>query len=606
LRICVIAAFFASFSTLAVSADGTCSTCNEPAFPEAAVFLAGKGYPVEAYSILLTWTERLSGGTGGVATGYHVLQRETSVAFDLYSDAAGNLLDEKSQRELGIREKNWDLPPIEQKSEIPAPIKKRLSARPTPVAAKTFASSASVSLPALDVASLLEEDEARASGPGKGVQRIGVTRTFSNKIVVSGCDAPSIGEWRTMDDGTRVWSLKLESPEAKALRVHFATLVLPFGGKVIVYNENNPTEAYGPYTRPYSDETDFWSASVFSSAVVVELSVPASVSCDSLKLIIDDVVHTYADFGLLAWTKASGTCHEDVSCHDEWATTATGVGGFTFISKPDQLHCTGALIADTDSSSDIPYFLTANHCISSQTGKMGASSMEFYWLYQTSSCGGDVPSLSEVPRNSDGADFLAGVSSSTGSDFTLVRMRSTPSADVAYLGWSSQTVTGGTSVVAIHHPQGDYKRISFGITSESGSPSHDNSPVKPYEYFSEVLWNIGSTESGSSGSPLFLEDSRKLVGQLWGGYASCSKPEEPDYFGRFEKTYSVLSPWLSPEADPMDVDESGTIDSVDVQLVVNDVLGMSIRYNADVNRSGAVDAVDVQLIILAVLEELSN
>jgi hypothetical protein len=281
---------------------------------------------------------------------------------------------------------------------------------------------------------------------------------------------------------------------------------------------------------------------------------------------------------------------------------ARGVGGFTFIIEPNQLHCAGTLIADTDPRTNIPYFLTANHCVSMQSGSVGASSMEFFWLYQADSCDETPPALAAVPRTTGGADFLAGISSGAGSDFALVRLRNDPPADLPRVGWSAASVAVGTEVTAIHHPSNEYKRISFGVLTDTGSPQSGGDPAKPYELFHEVHWNAGSTESGSSGAPLLLSDSQLLIGQLWGGYASCGKPQEPDYFGRFDKTFPVLEPWLDPSANPCDIDNSGAVDSVDIQLVVDAALGISIQYNGDVDGSGAVDAVDVQLVINAVLK----
>jgi len=103
-----------------------------------------------------------------------------------------------------------------------------------------------------------------------------------------------------------------------------------------------------------------------------------------------------------------------------------------------------------------------------------------------------------------------------------------------------------------------------------------------------------------------LADTQVIVGQLWGGYAACGKPEEPDYFGRFDKTFPVLEPWLAPVISPMDVNRSGSVDSADVQLVVNAALGIPIPYDADVDGSSAVDAVDVQLVIIAVLKGMGT
>ncbi len=587
-----------------VAADENCSSCDQPAFPEAAAFLAEKGYPAEQYTVLLSWQEVAPGGDRRVVTGYHVLATYGAEAFDLYSDSTGDLLDVEALKILGIRAKKWDLPPIEQQSEFPLELKKSLPARPVPMGLKGKMP-VSIGLPPLNLGALLDEDALDASTPRKGVQRVGIVRSLPETVAVIGTQEPSAGSWQTLDDGSRLWSVTLESPDARAIRVHFAALHLPPGGQVIVYNTDNPAEAYGPYIRPYGGEPDLWSASCFSDIVTVECRLPAEADLNDLKLLIDDVVHTYADFGLLTWTKAAGSCNLDVTCYSEWAATARGIGGFTFISTPSQVHCTGTLIADTDPGSRIPYFLTANHCVSAQDGSSGASSMEFFWLYQTSICNGTPPLMSTVPRTSDGADFLAGISSATGSDFALVRLRSAPPEDLTYVGWTSEPVSVGSSVTVIHHPLGEYKRISFGTTTNTGSPLNGYKPVKPYSDFTEVHWNQGTTEPASSGSPLLLTDTQVIVGQLWGGYAACSKPEEPDYFGRFDKTFAVLEPWLAPVIDPMDVNRSGSVDSADVQLVVNAALGIPIQYNADVDGSGAVDAVDVQLVIIALLKGIA-
>jgi DNA-binding beta-propeller fold protein YncE len=54
-------------------------------------------------------------------------------------------------------------------------------------------------------------------------------------------------------------------------------------------------------------------------------------------------------------------------------------------------------------------------------------------------------------------------------------------------------------------------------------------------------------------------------------------------------------------ADPEDINGDNAIDAVDVQLVINAVLGLPIDFEADVNGDGATDAIDVQLVINAVL-----
>jgi len=99
-----------------------------------------------------------------------------------------------------------------------------------------------------------------------------------------------------------------------------------------------------------------------------------------------------------------------------------------------------------------------------------------------------------------------------------------------------------------------------------------------------------------------LQSTQQIIGQLWGGLASCDLPDEPDYFGRFDVSFPMLKSYIAPSAGPDDIDGSGVVDATDVQLVINAVLnGKTSGYNADVNNSGKVDAVDIQLVILAAL-----
>lgn len=586
---------------LAFIAQGEeCESCGAPAFPEAQAFLNAKGYPEDTYTVLLAWAEAARLRPGMLVTGYHLAPKTGGTPFDLYSDAAGNLLSGQELAALGIAPKNWSLPPVEQMEEIPPPLAKALPARPVPLGSEP---SAVVALPAVDIAALQAEDAERANAPAgrKTARRVGIVRDLSEPIRIEG-NVVNTGMWRTTDDGGWVWAVTIESPGARALRLRFTELAVPAGCRVIVYNARHPNEAYGPFDRFYPGDTDLFSDSCFSDAVTVECTVAPGNEPAGLRIAIENVVHTYVDFDELPWAKAeAGPCNLDVSCYEAWAVTARGAGGFSFISRPNQLHCSGTLIADLREESTIPYFLTANHCVSVQSGTSGASSMEFYWLYQTAVCNGARPAIASTPRTSGGADLLATVNSSMGTDFALVRLRNAPPDGLSYAGWTTTPPPIGTEVVAIHHPRGDFKRISFGRLSDAGSPQQGGDPVKPYEYFHESLWHDGTTEGGSSGCPLMRADTHQIIGQLWGGYASCTYTDEPDYFGRFDKTFPLIAAWMNQVDSPLDVNGSGEINIVDVQLVVNALLGMPIVHNADVDSSGKVDATDLQLVILAVL-----
>jgi hypothetical protein len=167
--------------------------------------------------------------------------------------------------------------------------------------------------------------------------------------------------------------------------------------------------------------------------------------------------------------------------------------------------------------------MTANHCRINATS---AASLVTYWNYQSSRCGGARNGT--LNQFNTGSRFL---SSSAKSDFALVRLNSAPNKEwgVTYAGWDNSGVDA-SSAVAIHHPNTDEKSISFEndpttVTGYLGSEvPGDGTHVRVED------WDKGTTEPGSSGSPLFNQDHR-VIGQLHGGWASCSS-QTADYYGR--------------------------------------------------------------------------
>jgi len=576
--------------------------CGADRFPEAATFLAGHGYPQSSYRVLLSWRERGRNLSAGTVTGYRIAPVSGHEPFDLYSDAAGRLLSDSDLEHAGIARKTWDLPPAEQSPEISRQMSKFIAPKPQPAGpARNAQAGEWLLLDPLDMGKVLAEDLERQLQGAKSAQRIGVFQDFPQRIRVAGARA-NLGRWETLSDGTRLWSVRIYSPEAVAQRIHFATLDLPRGAQVVVYNASYPEEAYGPYTAPYPGESDLWAASCFSDAVAVECAVPAGVPVEPVRIVLDQTAHIYADFATLPWGKAlneAGSCNLDVACYPDWQETSWGVGGIGSITRgTGVLWCTGSLIADSVPETEIPYFLTAEHCVGTA---QEASALEFYWLWQRETCGGALLPVYSVPRTTGGADFMVSSPAPSGSDFTLLRLRNQPPEGLTYLGWTTVAPPIDTSVTCIHHPSGDYKRISFGdLITGAAYPATVH----------RVGWNEGTTEKGSSGSPLMLTDTQQVIGQLWRGNASCSMPREAggwDEFGRFDVTYPLAAPWLGPiePAGPADINKDGFLDAVDIQLVINAALGVPVDPDFEPNVSGdpdgQVNAVDIQLVINAAL-----
>ena len=377
--------------------------CGADRFPEAATFLAGHGYPQSSYRVLLSWRERGRNLSAGTVTGYRIAPVSGDEPFDLYSDAAGRLLSDSDLEHAGIARKTWDLPPAEQSPEISRQMSKFIAPKPQPAGpARNAQAGEWLLLDPLDMGKVLAEDLERQLQGAKSAQRIGVFQDFPQRIRVAGARA-NLGRWETLSDGTRLWSVRIYSPEAVAQRIHFATLDLPRGAQVVVYNASYPEEAYGPYTAPYPGESDLWAASCFSDAVAVECAVPAGVPVEPVRIVLDQTAHIYADFATLPWGKAlneAGSCNLDVACYPDWQETSWGVGGIGSITRgTGVLWCTGSLIADSVPETEIPYFLTAEHCVGTA---QEASALEFYWLWQRETCGGALLPVYSVPRTTGG------------------------------------------------------------------------------------------------------------------------------------------------------------------------------------------------------------
>jgi lysyl endopeptidase len=145
-------------------------------------------------------------------------------------------------------------------------------------------------------------------------------------------------------------------------------------------------------------------------------------------------------------------------------------------------------------------------------------------------------------------------------DLTLVEVDDPDLAryDLYLSGWNRQSPAPTDSAVAIHHPQGDAKRITFEydpatITYLTRSSSRDDTHIT-------VEWDAGTTEGGSSGGPLFT-GSQRIVGVLSAGGRGC---EIQDWFGRialgFENGNYTPDGFQRPAtlADWLDPTDSGT------------------------------------------------
>jgi hypothetical protein len=381
-------------------------------------------------------------------------------------------------------------------------------------------------------------DQARAEPTAGKASVLGLVRDLPAPLIFLG-PGQNVS-WQPVGDGGWVARLTLSSPGAEILRVQWRGRSLPPGTVLSVLNADGTSagDSLGPVEEA-------WAPSLLADAALLEAYLPpgASPADGASRLSVAQVVHGLESPKSSPATSIEGTCHDSVTCADSaWQTAGDGVAYMTFLNGSILTRCSGTLLNDNDPDTQVPYFLTANHCINTQTK---ASTAEFYWFFQADTCNtttSGTVTTSGMIKTSNGGTLLATGAASTASgsakynqsstDFTLLQLATAPPAGVYYNGWSTAAVASGQSVTAIHHPQGTYQRISTGAKTATN-----------YTYYWPVQWSSGTTVQGSSGGPL-LNASHQVIGQLFDGAASCGNLLGVDNFGRLDQTYPFIASYI--------------------------------------------------------------
>jgi hypothetical protein len=361
------------------------------------------------------------------------------------------------------------------------------------------------------------------------------------------------GVWQDLPGGGRVWRLRVQAPNATDLNLGFSRFRLPAGAMMHVISER---DGYfqGPYTaednKPHGE---LWTGVVPGDRAVVELHLPAAAAVEP-QLELRWIGRGYRDlFAKESETAKQGSCNIDVVCAegDEWRDEIRSVAKYTYVRSPYQYACTGTLIRDVAGTAT-PYFLSAWHC---DVDESIDQSVVVYWNYESPSCG--ALSGGPLSQNQNGVIYRA---SREDADFVLLELEDMPdeSFDVYFSGWDARTSIQPQGGVCIHHPSGDEKAISFnddplstvaGVTIVDLDGNPVGTVINPWEVDN---WEDGTTEGGSSGAGLWDPDTRRIVGTLSGGAASCLNPGGADYYAKFSRAWdgdgssSRLKDWLDP------------------------------------------------------------
>lgn len=371
-------------------------------------------------------------------------------------------------------------------------------------------------------------------------------------------------QWTTLENGDRLWRVGIKSPEAINISINFDDFHLPDGGMMQLYNEDRSdvSKIFTSLENRGLKKLGSWY--IHGETIFAEYYQPSGTN-QPVELNIGSIIHGYR-LGrvndILGNSNAgrgindSGACNYDVNCSI----------GQDFDSKKDFVKkavallnlgngylCSAALINNTAQDKK-PLLLTANHCLDNSDPTYW--SVRFNWTSPNPVCAEEEQSA-DIQSNftMSGTQYRA---SNSASDFALVELfNEIPASwDVAFAGWDRSDITPDFQV-GIHHPNGDIMKIC-----------RDNDPASKEDANGTQVWlingvsagngngwDIGTTESGSSGSPLFNQDGR-IIGQLYAGQSFCNGTEnnnDYDVYGRIAVSWDAgttpetrLMDWLDP------------------------------------------------------------
>lgn len=386
-------------------------------------------------------------------------------------------------------------------------------------------------MPPVDPVALLAEDE---QAPKDEPYRFGTPHDVQLTLA-------NAGVWTELPDGGRIWRLRIASPGAYSINLLYDRFHIPAGGQLFIYNDDR-SQVIGAFTS-YNNWVDGTNITqpVAGDATILEYYEPAAARGLS-ELSVFRVVHAYRNlFGhaeRLDDYGDSGACNNNANCPEgaPWQAEKRGVA--MILSSGGSRICTGSLINNVRNDFT-PYFLTANHCLG------GENTWIFMFNYESPGCPNQNGPTNQTVANATRRARNAA------SDFALLQI-SMPiplTYNPYFAGWNNVNEPA-TNSVCIHHPSGDIKKITF----DTNAPLHGGwSGTPANSHWHIANWEDGTTEPGSSGSPLY-DQNHRITGQLHGGQANCSNNVN-DYYGKFSLSWNYganaaarLRDWLDPDS----------------------------------------------------------
>ncbi|MGH1337916.1 MAG: trypsin-like peptidase domain-containing protein [Aureispira sp.] len=234
----------------------------------------------------------------------------------------------------------------------------------------------------------------------------------------------------------------------------------------------------------------FWSQALLDERITVRLHAVGGVN-NYTGFKISRVAYGYSEARIEALASGKSICGSDdkerIACYSGTTMFNKGKAVCRLLINGSGL-CTGWLLGCEG------HLMTNNHCIGNASD---AANTDFMFNYQYSSCTGSSNASSSVVASS--ATFIkTSPFSSSGLDYTLVKLPVNPTATYGYLSLSSVAPSVGDRIYIVQHPGGRRKEIS--VKTDQGGTAGGFSMVNSIT--TNGIRYFADTEGGSSGSPV--------------------------------------------------------------------------------------------------------
>ena len=387
------------------------------------------------------------------------------------------------------------------------------------------------------------------------------------------------GVWQELENGNKVWRLKIHIPGALSLHTYYDKFWLPDGCKFFVYNEETE-QSIGAVTSGFINSSKenpvkYATALIYGEDIVYEYYQPAYVK-DTAIISIHRIDYGYRYINN-PYQKGSRDglpplpCHKDI-CNTPYQNVGRAVTRISVPSPVGSEWYSGALVNNTNNDMT-PYVLTTVIPLCSGLDALGdadASDWTFYWNY-TSCRSGDISTRGATIVANGAPTPTQYFPNAFEADFALLLLSEDPRClenfTPYYLGWD-RSGNDESSGYCIHHPKGDVQKYTLFNNIQTYSDPYpkgwSNSSVGWRVFFplgslyhgTIINSNTdGILEIGSSGAPL-LNSNNQIIGTYVMNFDfDCLSPNLLFDFAKLSYTWTgggAMDPkrrldyWLAP------------------------------------------------------------